>query len=183
MVVSLSVKSDTKQVGKMFKNLQTSDTPKAARLALNRAAKQMHTATVREVAKEIKAPVKAVKSKVRHQKRDKAKGRKLRAGMYVVFSDLPARKFGTAKENKRGVRVRGRQFDDAFLGRFQHNKVEAVFRRKGKKRLPIVEVKVPIRQAVERAAKNKLLTVGRPVFRKRYEYELRRILKKRGYSA
>ena len=56
---------------------------------------------------------------------------------------IKAKQLGSASQNSTGVRVGRRQFDHAFLATMP-NGHQGVFRRRGKARLPIQEVRIVI---------------------------------------
>ena len=186
--MNVQVTADIREVRGMFRGIRKRALPLAVPRALNRATQQARTATVKDVAREMGIKQKIVKERVRFQKRDKATRQRWTAVTFVVITDIPARKLGTPRQTKKGGKAGKHLYPGSFVARgryegaFKSTGGLAIFRRRGKKRLPIAEVKVPVERIVVKHTPRNLETVGRPVFKRRLEHELKRQFQLRGYA-
>lgn len=184
----------TKKLGKMKTGVRG-----ATARALNRAAQRTHTAIMREASKDLGVTQKRIKRRVRHQRRDQASEQRQRSQVFLVISDAPVSWLGKPKQTPKGVRVRGRMYERAFVAKVgQHT---GVFRRKQmghgtmsarqyqaimmrgmtresrNYRYPLQEIKGTIRVLVKHIADDAIERVGEVEFRKRLVHELGRMYK------
>jgi hypothetical protein len=166
--------------------------------ALNRAAQSTQTAILRESAAELGVTRKRLVRRVRFERRDEATTERYRSQVFIVTSDMPVSYLGKPRQNRRGVRVKGRQYDRAFISEFAsgHTAVvrryvlgqgtmtpkqyKAILAKKGYKkvgrqfRLPVKEIKETVRYVLRGIADGAIKNVGEPTFRKRFWHEMRR---------
>jgi hypothetical protein len=141
--LTLDVRHDLKAYKKGLSRMQRKDLPKAISAALNRVATTVKGTTVKSIAKQIGLKQKDVKpaislfkaTRFELEARITARGRPLNLIRFTTPSETreKARRRG-------GVRARERGKLKTFRGTFIGNAGRTVFRRVGKRRLPIVGV-------------------------------------------
>jgi len=179
--ISFSVKSDVEQVLRALNELQRNVVPQAVQASLNSAMKSTHTAVVRDLSNELRVKQKYVRKKVRFQRRDRASKYKWEAGVFTVLSDFSAGAFGKPRQLKRGAKVGRYSFPGTFVATMEgKGSKPQIWIRKGKKRLHIKMVRIPVREKIDAAARRAIDRVGLPMFRKRFDHELQYRLRKAG---
>lgn len=148
------------------------------RNSLNRGGSRMRTVSTKIVSKEVGLQSKIVRLKMRLRR---ATARNLDAKLYLAGRGFGAIRFG-AQQNDVGVviRMKRRQtLGHAFIATMPSGHT-GVFRRSGRKRLPIDEQYVEGPGAVVRrvAKTGYVLDEGAAAFRKRIPHELDRVLKR-----
>jgi len=179
MGIAFSVRADVAQVKRSLNKAQRKVVPLAVSASLNRSIKQTHTKSVRDSASRLGVKQKIIRSRIRFQHRDRATRRNWEAGVFSVISDMPAALFGKLRQLKKGAKAGKKMFPGAFKATMPSGKT-GVYRRTSKKRFPIKEEKIPIRNIVEPIIKQNIQAVGLPVFRKRFHHELQHRLWKAG---
>lgn len=166
--VTLSVKEDVRRVLADLERLNRvgGDVYRATASALLRAGTTVVSRASREIAKDSGLPAKLVRG--RFGRVENTGARRLRATWRARLSPVPVRVLGTARETRRGVSVGRRSYPGAFIARSRHGK-DAVFRRKGRARLPIEEIFEPLVNA-DATIRRHLRTTGR----ERFAIEFRR---------
>lgn len=120
--------------------------PRATATAINRIAKQAMKRSARQVAKDVKVPMKLVRARVKL--RQKASVRKLMAQISVNRGNLPM--FRLLEDSKRKVRVSKGQIrigqhriQRGFIQTLKNGRTH-VMQRQGQARYPIDVVKIPL---------------------------------------
>ncbi|MEM7197678.1 MAG: phage tail protein [Pseudomonadota bacterium] len=113
----------------------------AARRAVNKTARWLIVQAARDVASKHKLSVGAVKKQMRLQS---ASGSNLTARLGVRIVGMNMIHARGARQNNRGVRAGGKQYDGAFIATMPKTGKHGVFIRKTKDRLPIRQVTFPI---------------------------------------
>jgi len=167
------------QVAKLSKKLvaiAAKDVAASTSSALTKIARKVKTRIVRGVAKSENLPNKVINKKIFVKgstiTKQKSKLTIYRDDISVVSllsRTTIANKMGTGT-NRRGVTVRGRQFQGAFIQRALG--ATQVFRREGRLRNPIEKVTIPIDDAVDRIAP----VVTRRIYQKDFLPEVKREL-------
>jgi len=181
MGIKFSVKADVKQAMRMLNDAQRKVVPEAVSASLNRAVKQTRTAIIRESASRLRVKQKVMREWIRFQRRDRATRRNWEAGIFSVVSDIKAAKLGKPRQLKRGAKAGKYMFPGAFKATMASGHT-GIYRRVTARRLPIREVKIPIRDTVIPVIRSKIQTVGIPAFRKRFHHELQYRLKRKGLA-
>ena len=92
-MIDIDVKIDAHEVMDSLTGLQQDVVPEAAKLALNRAVKQVRTAGVRKISKKLNLPSKFVRKRLAHGRFDRASNKVLRAKVYLIAYDVNAIEF------------------------------------------------------------------------------------------
>jgi len=182
----VTVTSNIKLVQKRFKKMSVkigkskSILGRAHVRAINRATATGRKAAVKDLSASSKIPQKALKRAVRFQRRDKAHKRKKDTTVFYHYAPVPARRLGkTITQTKRGAKVgRFKSFPGSFKGRMRRSGKQAIWRRVGKTRLPIEEVKVDLGKTTVPKVRGTLDKVVPKEYRKRMLHETSRELKK-----
>ena len=182
MGIRFSVKADVERVLASLNEAQRKIVPEAVSAALNRAAKQSHTAAIRESAGELKVQQKVMRRRLRFQRRDRASKRYWEAGVFSVVSDLKSSELGNIRQLKAGAKAGRYTFGGAFKATMPSSKYTGAYKRLGRERFPIKEMRVPIHDTVTRIVEKNIRGVGMKVFSDRFHHELRYRLKKRGLA-
>ncbi|MEY8247309.1 MAG: phage tail protein [Bermanella sp.] len=158
-------------IERRLKKYVNKDIPAATRTATNKAMSLAKTRLIRGVAKEAKVRPGAVRKRVkmiRASAKGPAKFVISRRGVSII--DLGAR------QNKRGVRAAGRQFDRAFIGTVQGGGrgYKQVLYRQGAARLPLWLPRIPIKMAVTRITPKVVARVFNGHFERLYQHEIKR---------
>ncbi len=177
--MKISVTGDVRQVSRSLKKAQRQMLPAAVPPALNRAVKKAHTAAVRGTARSLGIKQKRIRRRIRHQKQDKATRKKWISGLYSVLTDMPASYFGKPRQLKKGAKVRKKTYVGAFVAPMPQGHI-GVYRRKTKKRYPLVEEKVKVSNVFEHESEKAITKVAAPEFSKRLKHEIKFRLKKAG---
>lgn len=168
------------QVARLSKKLlaiSARDVPASTSSALTKIARKVRTRIVRGVSKAERLPAKVVRKKV-YTKPSTLKSQKSIITVYrddisVVSLLTPAtiaKKMGTGT-NRKGVTVRGRTFQGAFIQ--TASRAVQVFKRDGRAKYPIDKQTIPIDEAVDKIAPR----VTRRVYQKEFLPEVKRELK------
>lgn len=149
----------------------------AARRAINKTTRWLRSAIARKVAKENKLGVGLIRKSIHLEK---ASGKKFSSELRL---DRRARvvsafKLGRSKQTKKGVRVRGRFYDDAFIGTMPKTGHKGIFRRKGKERLPLQEMYFVIAPAVQAAMDEYVGDKGQKYLERAFNHELKFVMSK-----
>lgn len=86
---------------------------KAVGRSIKKVSRWLRTHSMREIGKELKIRQSAIKSRYRFT--DTGKGFERKAGIWVGLLAIAAHDAGVPVQNAAGVRVRGRQFNSAFI--------------------------------------------------------------------
>jgi len=149
----------------------------AARRTIRKTIRWLRTAIARHVAREKKLRVGDVKTTlIEHGTEDPLKKRLYLSKRYRVIS---AYKVGRARQTKKGVRVRDKLFENAFLATMSKTGHTGIFRRKGKARLPIQEMYIVIAPAIERAMRDYVGDKGRDYMERTFNHELKYEMRKK----
>lgn len=94
--------------------------------------------------------------------------------LWVGLNDLPATAFkGTPRETASGARVGDRQFPGAFVGRGRDSGKKIVFRRRGRKRLPVYAETVPIQDEANAILEREVFAEVDDIMMRNFRAELR----------
>ena len=115
---------------------------RASKRAIRKATRSLASRIGRGLAKTHGIPLKAVKSR-----RRVIVSRTTPGLVWVGYNPIAAIYLGNARQLKTGVRIGSRRYDGAFLATMKSGHF-GVFRRRGKSRLPIEEVKEPLTQTL-----------------------------------
>jgi hypothetical protein len=144
----------------------------AAIRALNKTARWLRTHVASDTANKLNIPVGLVKTglvSIRARQSRPTAGVALKKSGAVI----KASKLGSPQPTQRGVRAGRKHWDKAFIGTQHHSGRQAVFRRRGKARLPIRELSIAVTgimsDVMERLAEGEAMRQ----FNKIFEYELR----------
>ncbi len=137
--ISVSIKKDTREVERMLKNLK-GGADKVITRALNKTIKQVESAAVKGIAKNIRVTQRAVRTSI---KITRARYRQKTAVITVSGKRMPIILLG-ARQTRRGVTYKGqggrrKLIPNAFIATI--NRHNGVFKRVGRKKLPIVELR------------------------------------------
>jgi hypothetical protein len=139
------------QAIKNLASLSKTAVPKASAQAVNKIASLAINSSTTRVSKEVKAPRKLIRERVRLKR---ATARKPQAVMRVFRKDLPVIRLGpvqTRLTKGRAVLRAGRHsFPDGFVRQLKNGRWH-ILRRLGKERLPIEVVKIPLLTPLTRA--------------------------------
>ena len=124
--------------------------------AINKTLTSVQSNVRRSVAKSFGVRAKDIRFRITLPRKYKASRNKLRGNVAGFFQPLKASKFGTPRQTKTGATVRGsgggrRKFPGAFVARMPSGHT-GVYKRRGQKRLPIVEQTVDLMPRAGRIA-------------------------------
>lgn len=143
-------------------------TPKAFASAINKVATQSKTAVASEVAKEVRIPVRAVKSRIFI--------RRARPGTMVAKIALYARPIDAIHTGPTrmasGWKVGGKFRERSFMQRMPNQSRHRIYQRKGSSRLPISKVVLPVSEPVARIGRAVTTLKMRKDFARLYQHEL-----------
>jgi hypothetical protein len=144
----------------------------AAIRALNKTARWLRTHVASDTATPLNIPVGLVKAGLVSMR---ARQSQPIAGVALKKSGatIKASKLGSPQQTQRGVRTGRKHWGKAFVGTQHHSGRQAVFRRRGKARLPIRELSIAVTgimsDVMERLAEGEAMRQ----FNKIFEHELR----------
>ncbi len=156
-VNSLSFPKQLEQLERKLGAIRKNAIPNAMARSINLASTRAKTATVRVVASQEKVAQKPIRNRI-HVTR-KASKDSLMVRTHILTNDMLVSSIGKPRQTKRGVTVRGRRYQGAFVadgskgyGRYMKGsryqstslKKTMVFERVGKARYPLKAVKIPI---------------------------------------
>ena len=140
---------------KKLRKIKGVEVPRANASALNKVSRTARARSVRGVSAETRVPQKLLRKRIFL---NKATAKKQSAQIKNFVKPVSAsglltknqidKKLGTGT-NRRGVTAKGYKWQGAFIQRGKNENIH-VFRRKGKKRLPIEVIKVPINASAQR---------------------------------
>ncbi len=140
--------------------------------SINRTADWFKSNTSREIAKAKGLKLNKVRSKIFIKR---ANGTTFFSTLNYNVKGVLAADLGILKQTKSGVVVGGRLFDGAFIAHFRKDGKPGVYKRKTKKRFPLMSVRVSIDKEVSDAINRFLGTEAKFFFEKRFIHEIRRV--------
>lgn len=167
--MQLSVKGDLKHFYKSLNELERKAVKPAANSAINKTLSKLRTEVVRDVAGELQLPQKLIRGRLIMQR---SNFRTLRGRLVALTADMRLAKIGKPKQLKQGARVGKHFVKSGFVAKMPSGH-EGVFKRKGKKRLPIKEQTLPIRDALQGRANVLWRAKSRGLFKQNFERELK----------
>lgn len=152
MAIDIDVRSNTKEVSRMLRDIDKNLIPKATVRALNRTAISVKSKAASKTAKDMGVKVRDAKKRI---KIDRASFRHMTASVVagrwapnLIRFTTPAqrRNFLAGKRPKRGLKVRVRGKRKLYSGAFiaPVNDTLVVFKREGRARLPIKPLQGPV---------------------------------------
>lgn len=149
----------------------------AARRALNKTARWMRTTIARKVAKEKDVGVGLIRKSI---KLDTASGQKFSSELKLGRRSrvVSAYKTGRARQTKKGVRVKGRFYEGAFIATMPKTGHKGVYRRKGKERFPLQEMYFVIAPAIQAAMEEYVGDKGQRYLQRTFNHELKFVMSK-----
>jgi hypothetical protein len=147
----------------------------AAIRALNKTTRWLRTHVASDTAKQLDIPVGLVKAGLVSMR---ARQSQPTAGVALKKSGavIKASKLGSPQLTQRGVRTGRKHWDKAFVGTQHHSGRQAVFRRRGKSRLPIRELSIVVTGAMSDVMKHLAEGEAMRQFNKIFEHELRYLM-------
>lgn len=112
--VDLDFGADIKSMTQHLEGMQTAIS-KAVSRAIKKLERWLRTHSMREIGKALKIAQKPLKNRFKFSEVER--GGKTVFKMWVGLLSLAAHEVGKASQNAAGVRVRGRQFDSAFISK------------------------------------------------------------------
>jgi len=189
--IRIAAKVYAKGALRKLRKIQKADIPAAKRSAFVRAGATVVTRAATKVAKGAGVPKWMVqggtveygsdKKRNRHSRFGRSGYSKKRDGIAIYFryghlnpggTQLKETKLSTTK---RGVRFRKHRYSDAFVGRRRYG--QTAYIRDGKS---LTVAKIEIARWAPGVVKNTVRTVGPKEFKKRFEHEFKRRIKRRG---
>ena len=148
----------------------------AAIRALNKTARWLRTHIASGTAKPLNIPVGLVKAglvSIRARQSQPVAGIALKKS----GATIKASKLGSPQQTPRGVRTGNKHWDKAFIGTQHHSGRQAVFRRRGKARLPIRELSVAVTGTMSDVMEHLADGAAMKQFDKIFAHELRYIMR------
>ena len=147
----------------------------AAIRALNKTARWLRTHVASDTANKLNIPVGLVKAGLISMR---ARQSQPTAGVALKKSGavIKASKLGSPQPTQRGVRTGRKHWDKAFIGTQHHSGRQAVFRRRGKARLPIRELSIVVTGAMSEVMEHLAEGAAMRQFNKIFEHELRYLM-------
>lgn len=170
-MIELNIEADNLEDFPEYVALKQHQIEQAAMRALNKTARWMRTLLSREVAGELNLKVGLVKEAlvlIRARRNDLSAG----VGLSHRAGTVPAVKLGRPRQNRRGTRVGKHQFDGAFVATMPSGRT-GVYKRKGKARLPVRELKIVMTGKIADAMEAMSDHGGIEQFQKNFRHELR----------
>ena len=168
--MSRDIQQQVQSLNRKIHRLATTETQRATSSALNKTAAKIKTQVIRPVAKETRVQAKYVRKRV-YIRRSKARTQYVRITAYrrdITLQSINPRQL------KKGFSGAGRRYPDAFRAKGRNGK-QQIFQRKGKARLPVDVVRIPIAATVDRVVPK----VAERLLRQEYPRLLRRDLEYR----
>jgi Prophage minor tail protein Z (GPZ) len=176
--VAKSMQAQIKRLEKKLKAIAEKEIPKAVAAALNKAHRPSKSQVAKAVAQEEKLPASAINKQIffnpASARKAVAQVRSFTRGINairLISASTIAKSMGTGT-NKRGVKVRGRDYKGAFINRVQKNGSILVFQRRGKARTPLEVIRVPIEQSLKKNQLPIIKAKHLERFSKLYQHEL-----------
>ena len=147
----------------------------AAIRALNKTARWLRTHVASDTAKQLNIPVGLVKAglvSIRARQSQPTAGVALKKS----GATIKASKLGSPQQTQRGVRTGRKHWNYAFIGTQHHSGRQAVFRRRGKARLPIRELSIVVTGAMSEVMEYLADGAAMRQFNKIFEHELRYLM-------
>jgi hypothetical protein len=147
----------------------------AAIRALNKTARWLRTHVASDTANKLNIPVGLVKTglvSIRARPNQPVAGIALKKSGAVI----KASRLGSPQQTQRGVRTGRKHWDKAFVGTQHHSGRQAVFRRRGKARLPIRELSIAVTGVMSDVMEQLVDGAAMRQFNKIFEHELRYIM-------
>ena len=184
-MLDLNVQADVREVERMLSKTQRSIIPKATTSTLNKVAVSVQKEATKLIAKDIGLTQKEVR---KHLNIYKASWRNLSSSITAKGTRIPLGKLGPRQLKRGGVTYKGRggvrkKLPGAFVATMNSGH-KGVYKRAGKKRLPIIErfgASIPhvfIQERIDKA----MHIVAKQRWGKVWPHEVRFRLQKAGYS-
>jgi len=180
-MLALKVKGSIKAVTSDLTKVQKQIVPTAAASALNKSAAKVRTVGVRETAQRVGVKQRFVRARTRIRN---ATRKRLSAWLFVILAGIPAIVLAGGlpgiRQTRAGVRVGRHEFPGAFPALLPGR--VGVFKRRGRKRLPIVEQKVQIDPPANEIFTRHMNATGGREFKRLFEHELKWRLERKGLA-
>lgn len=180
-LASIDISDLTKGLKKDLGRFERDCIPAAERAALLRAANSARSRWVKGVAKQTRIKQKLIRTR-------SANRRLGRDGRMITMNGAPmpvvvmGPKGKVPNQTKKGVRIAGRHYPDGFVASARFGKRvdgKSIFRREGKGRGPLDEMREDIQEAVQRVGPVAVRRAIQQRYPKEFEWALERELKKR----
>ena len=151
------------------------DLRRASARALSRTSRTLRTRVRKALREGLELRSAAIlKARLRLAK-FRAQGNRMGAArLWVGTNDLPAGAFkGKPRQTAGGARVGKREFEGAFVGTSDTSARQMVFRRKGRARLPIYRVTVPVQEDMNAILERQVMDDASALFFKNFRAEVR----------
>lgn len=165
---------DIQKIAREF-DASEKDLRRAAARALSRTSRTLRTRARKDLREGLNLRAAAIlKARLRLAKY-RAQGRGLGAArLWVGTNDLPSAAFkGKPRETASGAQLGGRSFDGAFVGRGEFSGKRIVFKRRGRARLPIRAVTVPVQDEMNAILEAQVMDDMSDLFFKNFRAEVR----------
>ncbi len=149
-------------------NAERKKVEKAAVRALNKTALWIKSQAAREISEEKKINLNVIRKRLRIFK---AKTSRLDVLMRANLYDIRASEVGKMKQTRKGAKVGKHEFIGAFTATMPRGN-SGVFRREGRKALPIQEVKLGLEPEASKIIKELVNYETEGIFEKYFEREL-----------
>lgn len=151
------------------------DLRRAFSRALSRTSRTLRTQARKDLRAGLELRAASVLKARLRLKRYKARGARLGSAMlWVGTNDMAADAFkGKPRETASGARVGSRAFEGAFVGTSRGSGRSMVFKRRGRKRLPIYRETVPVADDMQEIMERQVFDQAQRVLIKNFRAELR----------
>jgi hypothetical protein len=168
---TLSVDSQIEKIVSSI-NALPEQVAQATMLALNRTAEWMKGHVSREVSAEKRLKLKLIRNRIKIARANK---KNLQSLLNCDFQGVLARDLGTMKQTPVGASVVGYVFPHAFIASLKKGAKPGMYRRKGKARIPVKSVRIPIYEEATKIIGELLGEEAGSVFEKRFRHEIFRL--------
>lgn len=168
--MKLDVKGDMKAITRDLRKVERSIVPAATVSALNKTARQVRTASTREISRtKAITPQRLVRDRLQFVR---ATRRFLVAAIVARLHGIAAAKLGIPRQSATGASVKRHTFPGAFVAVMPSSGHRGIFKRVGKQRLPIREQRVSLQPEASDIVERHVRTTGAVAWVKNFEREL-----------
>lgn len=179
--IEFSMDGDFDVIIKDLGDIKNKVVPAATVTALNKTGIRSKTQVVRMLSARTRIKQKLIRRRTQLYKANRHDKRiKLWFGAYGISYASFLTKRGSVKETSKGIKIGRFKFPGAFKATMPNGKTD-YYQRKGKKRLPIKKAEVNIYPDAVAVMRYVERLYVKPEFKKQFDYELNRRLKKIGY--
>jgi hypothetical protein len=144
----------------------------AALFSMNRTAEWMKGQVSKELSADKRIKLKLIRDRIQIARANK---KNLQALLDCNFKGILARDLGSLRQTPAGAMAGGKLFEHSFIATLRKGWKPGVYRRKDKRRFPVLSVRVSIFEEASKIIEELAGDEARAVFEKRFRHEIFRL--------